>query len=246
MVKQYRDMTILLTRPAAQSLRFASELQQALPDVPIIISPLMVPDYLNPPIPPDNFNAVILVSVAAVEAAKRISATGAKLPALAYCVGNRTAAAATVLGFQALSAQGDAADLLAMIKADQPTGRLLFLRGRDSSGDIAKNLLSARIETVSLIVYQQKGAPLNPGAVDLLQGNQPVILPVFSVRSAGLVQAEITRISATAPLWVAALSPAIAAAFDPKTLAGLGTAHHPDSNAMILAVRGLVSSLAAP
>ena len=246
MVKQSRDMTILLTRPAAQSLRFASELQHALPDIPIILSPLMVPEYLNPPIPPDNFSAVILVSVAAVEAAKRISATGAKLPTLAYCVGNRTAAAATALGLQALSAKGDAADLLAMIKADQPSGPLLFLRGRDSSGDMAKNLLSAAIETVSVIVYQQKATNLNPGAIDLLHGNQPVVLPVFSVRSAALVQAEIARISAKAPLWIAALSPAIATAFDQKTVAGLETAHHPDSGSMILAVRGLVSSLTAP
>lgn len=246
MAKQSRDMTILLTRPAAQSLRFASEIKQLLPDVSTIISPLMMPEYLSPAIPPDDFTAVILVSVAAAEAAKRISAAGATLPTLAYCVGNQTATAAMTLGFQVLSAQGDAADLLAMITALQPQGPLLFLHGRDSTGDIAKNLLLAGIETVSIVTYQQNAQNLTSQAIELLSGRSPVILPVFSTRSARLLQAEITRISAKAPLWIAALSPAIAAAIDPEIVARLATADHPDSGSMVLAVHALVTSLGAP
>ena len=245
MAKQSRDMTILLTRPAAQSLRFAGDLKQALPAVPIIISPLMVPDYLNPPIPSVDFTAIILVSDAAVQAARRISAAGVTLPTLAFCVGNRTATAARSLGFQTRSAQGNAADLIAMIIAHHPRGPLLFLRGQDSSGDIAESLLSAGIETISIVGYHQKAQNLTAQAVALLQASHPVIVPVFSTRSARLLLAETARISAKAPLWIAALSPAIAAVIDPESVAGLGTSDHPDSAAMILVVRALAASLSA-
>ena len=246
MVKQSRDMTILLTRPAAQSLRFARELRQALGDVPIVISPLMAPQYLNPSIPSGDFAAVILVSGAAVDAAKRISAAGAVLPSLAYCVGNRTAAAAKAAGFRAHSANGDAAALLAMIVALKPGGPLLFLRGHDSSGNIENTLFSAGIETVSAIVYQQVAQPLTAKATALLHQAQPVIVPLFSPRSAHLFQSEIARISSATPLWVAALSPAIAAVLDGKTATRLQIATHSDSASMIIALRALLSLGGAP
>ena len=241
MAKQSRDVTILLTRPLAQSLRFAREVERALPGVPIILSPLMVPEYLTPPIPLQNFTAVILASSAAVEAARRISAAGSKLPSRAYCVGSRTATAAKIAGFDAVSANGDAAALLALIIADKPTGQLLFLRGYDSTGGIEENLISAEIETVSIICYRQLPQSLNLIATAHLHGIAPVILPVFSPRSALLLQAETARISARSPLWIAALSPAIAAVMDRKTIARLATADHPNSADMILAMQSLTA-----
>ena len=246
MAKQSRDVTILLTRPLAQSLRFAREVEQALPGVPILLSPLMVPEYFTPPIPPQEYAAVILVSTAAVEAARRISAAGSNLPSRAYCVGNRTAAAAKIAGFDAVSANGDATALLALIIADKPSGPLLFLRGHDSTGRILETLISAEMETVSIICYQQVFQALNPVAMDVLRGNAPVILPVFSPRSALLLQTETARISATSPLWVAALSPAIAAVIDLKTIARLATADHPNSADMILTMQSLTGPDGSP
>lgn len=240
MVKQSRDVTILLTRPAAQSLRFARDIKQALGDVPIVISPLMAPHYLTPPIPPDDYAAVILVSVAGAEAAKRISAAGGMLPVLAYCVGNRTAEAARMAGFQTLSADGDATDLLAMIIAQNPAGKLLFLRGQDSSGNISENLHLAGLETISAVVYHQIAQPLMPQAAHLLSQSKPVIVPLLSSRTAKLFQAEIARISVKAPLWVAALSPEIAAVVDAKTAMRLQIARHSDSASMISVLQDLV------
>lgn len=218
--------TILLTRPLAQSRRFADQVGGA------VISPLMLPEFLDPALPAGDFSAVILTSETGVQAARRISATGAVLPNLAYCVGNRTAQTARAAGFQALSAEGDASALLALIKARHTSGRLLLLRPEDAAGDLAKDLNSARIETVSVIVYRQKPQSLTAEAATLLQGDTAVILPVFSPRSARLVAAEIRRINGSAPLWLAALSPAVAQAFDfPADL--IQIAARPDASAML-------------
>lgn len=246
MVKQSRAMTILLTRPISQSLRFAADLKPLLPDVPILISPLMVPEYLIPSIPKQDFAALILVSPTAVEAARRISAAGVKLPQFAYCVGDQTATEARTAGFQTKSASGDAMDLLALIKADSPSGALLFLRGRDSSRDLAENLKLAGLVSVSVVSYQQTAQQLTLQAEELLQGTLPVMFPVFSSRSATLLQAELARISPKCPLWIATLSPVIAAQFDPNSVAGLRTAHHPDGASMISAVQALHAAMGSP
>lgn len=226
---------VLLTRPLAQSQRFADQIGGA------VISPLMQPEYLTPMLPTGDFAAAILTSETGAEAARRISAAGLRLPQRVFCVGNQTAAAARRAGFEASSAAGDAGALLAHIVNAAPQGRLLLLRAQDSVGDLENRLISAGIETVSVIVYHQKAKALTAEAAAILQGPTPVILPVFSPRSARLLAAELRRVAAKAPLWLTALSPAVAEAFDfPTELTKV--AARPDSAALcdILAkLRGL-------
>lgn len=223
---------ILLTRPEAQSQRFADQLGGAL------ISPLMQPEFLSPALLVGDFVAVVLTSETGAEAAARISAAGVKLPRRAFCVGNRTAEAARAAGFVASSAGGAADDLLAHIIGAMPDGPVLLLRGQDSAGDLQNRLISAGIETVSLILYRQIAQSLSAAAVAALQGDHPVILPVFSPRSARLLVAELRRIAAKAPIWLAALSPAVAEAFDFPTVF-TEIAARPDSAAMLRAVQAL-------
>jgi uroporphyrinogen-III synthase len=221
--------TILLTRPLLQSQRFADEIGGAL------ISPLMQPEFLSPAIPPLTYSALILTSETGAEAARRISASGFPLPTRAYCVGNRTAAAAQAAGFQTLSAEGNADDLLALITQDAPQNSLLFMRATDTAGNLQERLLLAGIDTVSAIAYRQNPTHLSPAATSLLQQNTPVILPLFSPRSAQLLTQELHRITATAPLYLAALSPAVAQAFAWPT-AQIQIAAQPNSAAMIKAI----------
>ena len=223
---------ILLTRPLVQSQRFADQIEGAL------ISPLMRPEFLQPKLPTGEFAAVVLTSETGAEAAGRISASGVSLPKRAFCVGNRTAEAARAVGFAASSAAGAADDLLAHILAAAPDRRLLLLRGQDSAGDLEQRLLSAGIETVSQVIYRQIAQSLTDPAIAVLQGASPVILPIFSPRSARLLAAELRCIAAKAPIWLAALSPAVAEAFDfPTVYTEIAT--RPDSAAMLQAVQDL-------
>lgn len=245
MVPQSRPPTILLTRPAAQSTRFADALRQRFAGIRIVSSPLIAPRFLSPPLPDRNWTALILTSETAALAARRIVADGAALPRTAFCVGDRTAEAAHAAGFEPLSAQGDADTLVALILSHNPQSPLLHLQGQHSRGDIAKRLISAGIETDQVIVYAQDAQSLTPEAMQILTGAAPVIAPLFSPRTAQILGSECARINLTAPLTIVALSSAVATAAAPLT-AHTSIAARADAEAMLDAIASLPVALREP
>lgn len=231
--------SFLLTRPAAQSARFAAELRARYgAATPIIISPVICPVYLKPALPDRPFVAIVLTSESGAEGARQLSAEGVSLPAAAYCVGDRTANAAKDAGFAARSAHGDATALLEMIRAQQPLGPLLYLRGDDSRGDVVDNLRSSGIEAYEAIVYKQESQLLMADAKTCLDAANPVILPLFSPRSAALLAAQGPFL---APLLIAALSPAVAEAAAALPNVRLTIASHPDAPGLLRAIDLLVA-----
>ncbi|MDZ4094488.1 MAG: uroporphyrinogen-III synthase [Paracoccaceae bacterium] len=244
MARQSRLPPFLLTRPEAQGARFAEALRQRFGEgIKIIASPLLAPRFLTPQITGGPFNALIFTSETGVQAYGRLSAD----PALAgvtrcWCVGDRTAEAARALGLWARSAQGDAAALARAILAERQPGPLLHLRGAEVRGDLAKLLISAGTETISVIVYSQEPRPLTAEATVVLQGFGPVIVPLFSPRTAQLLKVQLRQLSAKAPLWIAALSPSVAEAFAPDGAALLAVASRPDALGMLEALESLIAA----
>ena len=96
--------------------------------------------------------------------------------------------------------------------------------------DLTILLNSARIETVSAVVYAQKPEPLTPDAVMILHRQNPVIAPLFSPRTGQLLAQEYRRIGATAPLHVVAISEAVAAEMP---MAKVLVAKRPDAATML-------------
>lgn len=245
MTKQSQPPTILLTRPLAQSQRFSAELRAELGPLEVVISPLMRTEFLDPPISPRGFSAVIFASETAVAAALSLNhAPG--LPHRAFCVGDRTAAAARAAGFQATVADGDAKSLITMILASGNPPPLLLLRGEDSTGQIAGSLNSAGLETVSAIVYRQSACHLTELAAQRLLSPEPIVLPLFSPRSARLLIDECARIGARSPMQIAALSDTVADAARSLAPIGLQIADRKDSPAMVQAVAKLLTRAASP
>lgn len=239
MAAQSRTLpAILLTRPEEQSRRFAAALGPGAAGR-IVISPLMAPRFSAPVLGPGGFEALVLTSQAGAEAARRISAAGQALPARAYCVGDSTAAAATAAGFEAISARGDAAALVALLLARRVPGPLLHLCGRDTAGAVAETLQAGGIPTVALLCYEQVAVPLSPSAITLLSGTKPVVVPLFSPRSARLFRAAAPAGPEAAPLLVAAMSAAVAAALPPLEPLRLVIAAEPTAAAMVAAVAAL-------
>ena len=229
--------TLLLTRPAVQSARFAQDFRARFgKTVPIKVSPLQqIQDVaqIDPVLPAKT---LILSSENAVPAALRL---GIPLDVTAWCVGPRTARAAQEAGFTVVEGPGDAAGLArAMIAADVP-GPCLFLRGAHVAGDLAATLTSAGIETHSRIVYRQASLPLTTAAHRVLAGNAPVLLPLFSPRSAQLAVAEIA--APKAPLLIAVLSPAVRAAAMSLPARRLVVAAVPSAPSMLDALATLLS-----
>jgi uroporphyrinogen-III synthase len=234
---------VLLTRPQAQSLAFAAALALRFGDrLRPVVAPLMAPRLLSPQLPEGHFDAVIFTSATAVEAARRL---GTPLPTRAWCVGAQTAKAAQAAGFVAFSANGDAGDLVAAILSDPLKGRLLHLRGQDSQGDVAERLTANGITTVSTIVYQQQPQSLTPKAISLLQDPAPLILPIFSPRSASLLAAALPM-STRAHLHIAAISAAVAEAAASIPHVALVIARQPDADNMLDAVGTLLAGVPPP
>jgi uroporphyrinogen-III synthase len=222
---------VLLTRPEAQSRSFATAMEARLGAlVRPVIAPLMAPVFLPPDLPEGPFAAVIFTSATAITAV-----AGLDLPKRAWCVGAQTAARASAAGFQAVSAEGDAAALVAAVLADPPDGRLLHMRGEEVRGDVAERLNSAGIETVSAIVYRQEPLALTPEAAKLLGANGGVIVPLFSPRSAVLLRQALPA-GVRATLWLVAMSDAVAEAAEGLPQEALVIARRPDADAMLEAV----------
>jgi uroporphyrinogen-III synthase len=235
-----RAVPVLLTRPMAQSQAFAAALQARFgARLHPILSPLMAPVFLTPTLPKGPFAAVIFTSATGVEAAKALD-----LPRRAWCVGAQTAARARAAGFEARSADGDAAALVAAILADPPPGRLLHLRGEEVRGDVADMLNSAGLETFSAVVYRQDPQPLTAKARAVLTAEGPVIVPLFSPRTGTLFRQALAD-DLQADLRFAMMSEAVsdAVAGLSKTVA---IARRPDADAMLDAVARLLEMRPAP
>lgn len=238
MTPQSRPLPVLLTRPAAQADRFAADLRARFGvKVEPVTSPLMEPEFLLTDWPEHDYACLILTSETGVEAAVRLREAGRTLPRRAICVGDRTAAVARAAGFDAQSAQGDAEAVIALILAGDDLGPFLHLRGKEARGDIAPRLAAKGRAALAAVVYDQREAPLSDEARSLLAGDQPVLVPLFSPRSAELLVAQGPF---AAPLLVVALSPAVAVRAEALGAVRMLVAERPDSAAMMEAIAALI------
>ena len=219
---------LLLTRPRADADRVLSALGPF--EGRVIVSPVLRIVAQGGTVPEGA--AVILTSAHALE--------GVTVPAgtVAWCVGDRTAEAARAAGLEARSAGGDAADLIAMIRAAAPKGPLVHLRGEHVAADVVGALDG--FDVTERVTYRQEAAPLSEEARAALDGADPVLLPVFSPRSALALRDIAGR---AAPRHVVAISPAVAeaaAALDP---ASVTVAETPDLSGMVRALRRAAASI---
>lgn len=236
------QIPVLVTRPRAESEAFAAVLAARFgARVRPLVTPLINPRFLAPTIPAKDYAAVVFTSAQAVEGARRL---GVPLPRLAWCVGRRTAAVATAAGFLTKSADGDAATLVKAILADPPDGAILYLRGVDTRGNILEKLNSSGIHTDVAIVYEQDPQPLTAEALAVLRAPDPVVVTLFSPRTAALFRAGWPE-DGHGELHVAAMSSAVAEALDDLPRATLAVARRPDAPGMLAAVESLLSGLPA-
>lgn len=220
---------LLLTRPRAQSERFAAAFRAVLGDGPrVVIAPLL---RIVPRAPAVDLNGLAGIVLTSENGLLALDAGTVPAGLVAYCVGDRTAAAAEAAGVSAISAGGAVDDLIAMIRSAPPDRPLLHLRGAESRGDLGGALRAAGIELQSVVAYDQVPAELTAEAAALLVGTAPVVAPVFSPRSAALLSRAARN--AVAPLHLAALSDAVAAAWDGPEPRSVTVAERPDAAAML-------------
>ena len=227
--------TLLLTRPAPQSQRFAAEFAARFPGVPVLISPLMGIDSLQLLNDIAGIDALILTSENAVTALA--PQTSQRPPA--WCVGPRTAAAARAAGFPIAGIAEDAASLTDLLKAQAAGAHLLHARGRHVVADLPTALAPAGITVTEAMVYDQQACPLTDEARALLARPGPVLAPLFSPPSARL----LAEAAPPRRLHIAALSAAVAQAAEPLAPLGLELAARPEAGALLEALGRLIATL---
>ncbi len=251
---------LLLTRPAAQSERFAHEALERLaddlslsgaghdaeaetrPGLRVVISPVLeiVPRRLL--LRPFDYAGLIFTSENGVAAfAEDAPAQAYGLPV--WSVGNRTAEAARRAGFgtvfSAADEGGDAEALLRLLLETRPEGPLLHLRGAHARGDLPPRLSAAGLPCTAAIVYDQLARPLSPEALRVLEATEPVLLPLFSPRTATLCAEGAA--GAQAPLYPVAISNAAARAWQALRPEAPVVSAHPNSAAMLDALSGIIA-----
>jgi uroporphyrinogen-III synthase len=221
--------TVLLTRPQAQSDRFAAQIRARLPEVRVVVAPLMEIIATGPaPAIPEG-DAVIFSS------ANGVAAAGPGQGRQAWCVGERTAAAAREAGYAACAAGRTADGLVAHLRQIRPAGRLVHLHGAHTRGDVAERLAEAGLPVAAVAVYDQVALEPGPDFAAAL-ASTPLVVPLFSPRSAALFADAARRTTQgldPRALHLVALSPAVRDALPPTWQASTAIAERPDATAML-------------
>lgn len=214
--------SVLLTRPLPDARRFASLLADQVPGARVVISPILR-------IVPVAHDAARLAAAPGLvfTSAHAVAAAGPGRGRPAFCVGPRTADLARAAGFDVTEGRGDAQGLVSLIQAAGLP--LIHPHGRH---------LTQALPALGMVVYDQEFQTLDAVALQLLAEPAPVVVPIFSPRSARLLSQALPP-SVIAPLRLAAISESALADWSgPQEAAQL--AARPDADAMLNAVIDLL------
>ena len=225
---------LLMIRPEADSRRFLDALPVAVRQG-AVVSPLMRIVTRQPAPDLSGAAGVILTSANGVEAAAQMDVL-ARGPA--FCVGPRTTAAAAAQGWEAEMAGACADALVETLLRTRPRAPLVHLRGAHGRGAVARRLAEAGIATSEAVIYEQLETGPSDAARRLLDGVDPVLVPLFSPRSAKLFCALGP---VRAPLVLPAISASAALPVRHLPGAEVHIAASPDGEAMRKLVEKLVN-----
>ncbi|WP_417718637.1 uroporphyrinogen-III synthase [Salipiger sp.] len=228
---------LLLTRPEAASRQFLADLTTAeTPSFTPVLSPLMSIEALGPLPEVPKSSGVIFSSANAVRCWQALGG-GVRSPC--YTVGRATARAARTAGFDPISADGDADALVSVILGQNPGVPLFHLRGTHTRGNVAGRLRDGGCDVSVAVIYDQPAHELSDEARAALNGTVPVVVPLFSPRSA----AQFARTPpGGAPLFVAAMSADVSDALRGIYLTRLDILPRPEGRAMLAAVKEMLQA----
>ena len=226
---------ILVTRPAPQAARTAEALSAR--GLAPLLSPLSWIEPLAAAVDLDGVDVVLVTSSNGAVALARATARR-DVPVLA--VGARTAEVAREQGFEAVSADGDAADLARLAAAWPGRGALLHARGEAVARSPLVEAAAAGRETREAVLYRAVPAGLSVEAQGALDAGEVAAALAFSPKGA-LALAEAVGSRRTA-LGLAAISAGAAAAAG-EGWAWAAVAARPDEAALLDA---LGAGLGAP
>ena len=222
--------TLLLTRPQKDAQAFAQEVLSHQPAAQILISPVLTITPIGTLPDLSAYAAVVFTSRHAVACFAH-----ARIPKKMTCfaVGEATAEAAKKLGFLVISSAGAAQDLILLVQKTGAAGPLIHPHGQHARGQIATTLTKKGIPCAECVIYDQIETPLSVQARALLTQPQALLVPVFSPRSARLLQRYSPLPNGSE---IIAISQTVAACFSTQPHIKTTVACHPNRGAMLKAV----------
>lgn len=219
-----------MTRPRAASEAFVRLLpKDASERIRPVFAPLIGIVACNAKVPMGPDDAAIFTSFNGVGQGPN------GLGRRAYCVGPATTSAARKRGWNARELGETANELVAALLQERPDQRLFHLSGTHTRGDVASRLAQAGLLASNIAVYDQTAFELSDEACALLSRPRPVLVPLFSPRTASLFAAAAPA-PATNCASVIALSDTVAQALGSFCPVNLSIASAPNADAMCDAV----------
>lgn len=219
---------VLLTRPKAQSERFAMQIDPE--SAQIVIAPVMEIIPVQGDFPTCDGELV----VTSENALRTMPATYQQPGRRVWCVGNRTARVATDMGLDAISADGDVNDLYNLLMRRENPQPLLHLTGEHQASPRLRHVPGL----TQIISYHQAALPPDPVVTEYMRGEVPLIVPLFSPRSARLFWKAYP--AHQAEVHVVAISAAVAEACTECSATKIVIAARPDGDNMKKMVADLV------
>lgn len=227
---------LLMTRPQKAAERFVAELDPNLRDAAnIVYSPVLeikstgaVPVF-------DQFSGFIFSS------AQVFGFLPAGQGRTCFCVGAQTAAQARTCGWRVAGVFDTAEQLVAGIETTLEP--LLHISGLHRRGEIAERLTAKGIRTEVTVVYRQDPKDLSVTAHEVLSSGVPVVLPVFSPRSAQILAASGANL---VRCHLIVMSPAVAEPLEEKRVGSLIVLPAPRGDQMRKAVENMLRDPTLP
>ncbi len=218
------NVILLLTRPLGGNERFCLKIKHLLYSCEILDNPIQRIDFL-PSLSKVNKNSVLIFTSAnGLRAAKKHNLINKKC----FVVGANTKKIAVSFGYDVLGFSKDQENLLKLIKSKKPTESMAHIRGKHTVGNLCDALKRNQFSCLDIIGYNQEPLKIKKQNLQKIHSGRPVILPIFSSRSAELLQSNLDLTGFN----VIAISEAVAKIVTGVELGELAISKKPDLNSM--------------
>lgn len=155
----------------------------------------------------------------------------------AFCVGQKTTQAALASGWDAIFAGATVAELKKFVLTKPPWGQIHHYSGVHTRGNVAGDLSHGGLNILNVALYDQRLLPLSTDALEVLNGTKPVLVPLFSPRTAVHFANAAPSLS---NVHIVAMSDAVAGCLDKMHPACLKRAPEPTAKSMAICMENLV------
>tara|TARA_A200000159_G_scaffold134219_1_gene132716 strand:- start:202 stop:939 length:738 start_codon:yes stop_codon:yes gene_type:complete len=218
------NVILLLTRPLGGNERFCLKIKHLLYSCEILDNPIQKINFL-PSLSKVNKNSVLIFTSAnGLRAAKKHNLINKKC----FVVGANTKKIAVSFGYDVLGFSKDQENLLKLIKSKKPTESMVHIRGKHTVGNLCDALKRNQFSCLDIIGYNQEPLKIKKQNLQKIHSGRPVILPIFSSRSAELLQSNLDLTGFN----IIAISEAVAKIVTGVELGELVISKKPDLNSM--------------